>query len=309
MPITVRRLRTDEADALRRIRLAALLDAPSAFGSTHAAEVGLDRSHWEGRARRHASGDDDATFVAELDGRPVGLVSAYRPGPTRPQRELVSMWTSPPVRRTGTARRLVDAVVGWATSAGATAVELWVTEGNEPAIALYRAAGFVDTGQRQPLPSDPSLDERRMRRSISSAALGRPSGTGTRSEGGTTMATTITTIRTVAIPSQDQDRSVAFYVERLGFEVRTDVEMSGGFRWIEVAPPGSDVTLAIMPAGDELPAGVDTGIRFVTGDARGEHTSMTGRGVDPGELLDWPDAPLMFHFKDPDGNTLYLVEG
>lgn len=122
------------------------------------------------------------------------------------------------------------------------------------------------------------------------------------------MPTTITTIRTVAIPAEDQDRSLAFYVGQLGLEVRTDVEMSGGFRWIEVAPPGSDVTVALMPSGPDLPTGVDTGIRFVTGDARGEHATMTGHGVDVGELLDWPDAPLMFHFRDPDGNTLYLVE-
>lgn len=159
---------------LRDVRLAALLDAPSAFGSTYAAELVLGAAHWDERARRGATGDDDATFVAELDGRLVGLVAAYRPDASDADRELVSMWTAPAVRRIGTGRRLVDAIVDWAAAAGAAAVDLWVTEGNEPAVALYRAAGFVDTGERQALPSDTSLHERRMRRPLSSASAVRP---------------------------------------------------------------------------------------------------------------------------------------
>ena len=120
--------------------------------------------------------------------------------------------------------------------------------------------------------------------------------------------TTITTIRTVAIPAADQDRSVAFFVDKLGFEKEMDAELAEGFRWIEVAAPGSPVSLAIVAASQELPAGVDTGIRFVTTDASAEHTSMTKEGVDVGELLDWPGVPLMFSFKDVDGNTFYLSE-
>jgi len=120
--------------------------------------------------------------------------------------------------------------------------------------------------------------------------------------------TTITTIRTVAIPAADQDRSLAFFVDKLGFEKQMDAELAEGFRWIEVAAPGSPVSVAIVAASEELPAGVDTGIRFVTTDAGAEHTSMTKEGVDVGELLDWPGVPLMFSFKDVDGNTFYLSE-
>jgi predicted enzyme related to lactoylglutathione lyase len=120
--------------------------------------------------------------------------------------------------------------------------------------------------------------------------------------------TTITTIRTVAIPAADQDRALAFFVDKLGFEKQMDAELAEGFRWIEVAAPGSPVSVAIVAASEELPAGVDTGIRFVTTDAGAEHTSMTKEGVDVGELLDWPGVPLMFSFKDVDGNTFYLSE-
>jgi catechol 2,3-dioxygenase-like lactoylglutathione lyase family enzyme len=120
--------------------------------------------------------------------------------------------------------------------------------------------------------------------------------------------TTITTIRTVAIPAQDQDRSAAFFVDKLGFEKRMDVELTEGFRWIEVAPPGSDISVAIVAASSELPSGVDTGIRFVTTDAEAEHESMEQHGVDVDEVLRWPEVPAMFSFRDIDGNTFYLAE-
>jgi catechol 2,3-dioxygenase-like lactoylglutathione lyase family enzyme len=122
------------------------------------------------------------------------------------------------------------------------------------------------------------------------------------------VATTITTIRTVAIPAEDQDRTVAFFVDTLGFEPGMDAELAPGFRWVEVAPRGSAVSVAIVAASDALPAGVDTGIRFVSTDAEAEHTAMAAAGVDVDELLRWPDVPLMFSFRDPDGNTFYIAE-
>ena len=120
--------------------------------------------------------------------------------------------------------------------------------------------------------------------------------------------TTITTIRTVAIPAEDQDRTVAFFVDQLGFETQMDAELTEGFRWIEVAPPGSDVSVAIVAASSELPSGVDTGIRFVMTDAEAEHASMTAQGVDVGEILRWPGVPAMFSFRDVDGNSYYVSE-
>jgi catechol 2,3-dioxygenase-like lactoylglutathione lyase family enzyme len=120
--------------------------------------------------------------------------------------------------------------------------------------------------------------------------------------------TTITTVRAVAIPATDQDRTIAFFTDRLGFEVRMDDELQPGFRWVEVAPPGSPVSIAVVAASSEYPAGVDTGIRFVATDAEAEHASMSRAGVDVAELLCWPDVPLMFSFRDVDGNTFYLAE-
>jgi catechol 2,3-dioxygenase-like lactoylglutathione lyase family enzyme len=121
-------------------------------------------------------------------------------------------------------------------------------------------------------------------------------------------STTITTIHTIAISARDQDRSTAFFVDTLGFEKRMDAELTEGFRWIEVAPPGSAVSVAIVTTGPELPVGVDTGIRFVAGDAEAEHASLRQQGVDVDELLRWPGVPVMFSFRDIDGNRYYLSE-
>jgi hypothetical protein len=87
-----------------------------------------------------------------------------------------------------------------------------------------------------------------------------------------------------------------------------DAEIAEGFRWIEVAPPGSAVSVAIVAASATLPAGVDTGIRFVTTDAEAQHAAMRERGVDVGELLRWPGIPVMFEFRDVDANTYYVAE-
>jgi hypothetical protein len=63
-----------------------------------------------------------------------------------------------------------------------------------------------------------------------------------------------------------------------------------------------------VAAGDDLRAGIDTGIRLGTSDARAAHTTLRTAGLDVGELLDWETAPLMFSFCDADGNRYYVSE-
>jgi lactoylglutathione lyase len=116
-------------------------------------------------------------------------------------------------------------------------------------------------------------------------------------------------VRIVGIPVSDQDRALEFYVETLGFEKLMDapVEQLGG-RWIEVSPPQPTITIALTPANDNAPAGVDTGIRFTTDDAAALHAQLRNDGVDVDELLRWEGIPPMFDFRDPDGNVLYVSE-
>lgn len=124
--------------------------------------------------------------------------------------------------------------------------------------------------------------------------------------------TRITRVATVAVPVSDQDRAVEFYVGTLGLEKRLDVPFGGGQRWIEVVPAGADTTIALPPLGDGegFRPGVDTGIRLTTLDADADHADWKARGVDVDpEVMRWGGGvPPMFSFRDPDGNTLYVVE-
>ena len=120
--------------------------------------------------------------------------------------------------------------------------------------------------------------------------------------------TKISDVGTVAVPVSDQERSVRFYLERLGFEVRLDVPMGDGGRWVQVAPPGGRVPVALVAAGDGAPVGVDTGITFATADAEADHVKLAWAGVDVDPLLRWPGVPPMFILRDPDGNQLKVME-
>jgi catechol 2,3-dioxygenase-like lactoylglutathione lyase family enzyme len=112
----------------------------------------------------------------------------------------------------------------------------------------------------------------------------------------------ITGVGTVGVPITDQARALEFYVDKLGFEKRRDIPFEAG-RWIEVAPPGSPTTIALVPAG------VPSGIRLATEDADADHTDLRARGVDVDpEVMRMPGAPPMFGLRDPDGNRLILVE-
>jgi len=114
-------------------------------------------------------------------------------------------------------------------------------------------------------------------------------------------------IRTVAVPVTNQDRAKALF-EDLGFETRFDAELQPGFRWIELAPPDATTSIALVMSGEQLPTGIDTGIRLVTADARLAHAMLSERGLSVSELLDWESAPLMFSFCDDDGNRYYVSE-
>ena len=115
-------------------------------------------------------------------------------------------------------------------------------------------------------------------------------------------------IHTVGIPVTDQDRALSFYVGVLGFGKRLDVPIGPGRRWIVVGAPRGTATIALVAASEEVPAGVETGIRLVSRDVDADHEALRAAGVDAGDVLRWPGVPPMFAFRDPDGNGLEIIE-
>ena len=126
----------------------------------------------------------------------------------------------------------------------------------------------------------------------------------------TSTRTSITQIGTVIVPVADQDRSVEFYIDKLGFEKRMDVPYGEGERWIEVAPPRAATTIALMPRPEGESAGVETRVGFTTEDADVDHENLRARGVDvdPEVMRMGGPVPPMFFFRDPDGNSFLIVE-
>jgi catechol 2,3-dioxygenase-like lactoylglutathione lyase family enzyme len=117
---------------------------------------------------------------------------------------------------------------------------------------------------------------------------------------------TITDVTGVSVPVVSQDEGLAFFTNKLGFEIRRDARMGDAFRWVTVAAPGAAVEVALQDDPDH--AGHETGIRFTTSNAQAEHERLAQEGVSVDELLRWPGVPPMFKFNDPDGNTYTIIE-
>jgi catechol 2,3-dioxygenase-like lactoylglutathione lyase family enzyme len=125
-----------------------------------------------------------------------------------------------------------------------------------------------------------------------------------------TTSSRIGQINLVAIPSIDQDRAIEFYVEKLGFEKRSDVPFGDKYRWVEVYPPSGTTGIALAPPREGGPTAVETGIGLTTDDIDATHAQLQASGVDvDAEVMRMGDpVPPMFWFRDPDGNTLLIVE-
>jgi catechol 2,3-dioxygenase-like lactoylglutathione lyase family enzyme len=123
-------------------------------------------------------------------------------------------------------------------------------------------------------------------------------------------STRITEVGTVIVPVSDQDRALEFYLDKLGFEKRTDTPYGEGQRWIEVAPAGAATTIALVPPREGESAGVETRIGFTTEDVDGDHGDLRDRGVDVDEeVMRMGDpVPPMFFLRDPDGNSFLVVQ-
>ena len=123
----------------------------------------------------------------------------------------------------------------------------------------------------------------------------------------TQASTTVANLGVAMFTVSDQDAALAFYTEKLGYEVRADIPFGGGNRWLEVAPPGSTARLALNPPMNDEPGGGSIGVE--TPDLATEHERLKGLGVDvDADIMDAEGAPKMFSLRDPDKNSIWVVE-
>ncbi|GAB3927153.1 glyoxalase [Microlunatus endophyticus] len=123
--------------------------------------------------------------------------------------------------------------------------------------------------------------------------------------------TTVTGISTAMFAVADQDVAIAFYTQRLGWELRSETRFTEGDdagRWVEVAPPGSEAVLALnLPMGG-APGGGSIGV--VASDVNAEYERLTATaGIEVGQPLGGEGpVPKMFSVTDPDGNWIWIVQ-
>lgn len=140
----IRRLTPDDWEENRDIRLAALAEAPEAFGSNLAREQQFTEEIWRSRLTTAA------VFAAERNGdrRLIGTAAGL-PGEIDGTARLIAMWVAPDARRQGIGEALVQQIITWAHTAGFQRLELEVTVGNTGAERLYERCGFAETDTRE----------------------------------------------------------------------------------------------------------------------------------------------------------------
>ena len=144
MPAGVRRLRPEDHELIRAIRLRSLTLEPTAFGSTFDREAAFSDDDW----RERLAPDASPHFVTIDDsGAPTGMVVGALDAENPNVAHLFAMWVDPHARGSGAADALVAEVVRWAVAQGCAELQLRVTDGNERAERMYRRNGFERTGQ------------------------------------------------------------------------------------------------------------------------------------------------------------------
>jgi catechol 2,3-dioxygenase-like lactoylglutathione lyase family enzyme len=105
----------------------------------------------------------------------------------------------------------------------------------------------------------------------------------------------------VAVPVSDVDRAKAFYTERAGFNADHDHDVGDDLRFVQLTPPGSACSIAIGSGLTDAEPGSVSGLQLVVSDIEAARDELTGRGLDVGEVQDFPWGRFVF-FADPDGN-------
>lgn len=163
--IALEPITTQNVLIFKAVRLRALQDTPTAFGSTYTKESQLTDADWVKRADRW-SGETGIGYLAIDGGEACGIAGSFLDQDNPAHAQLISMWTAPTHRQQGIGRLLVNEVLNWARQRGACTLRLMVTSNNEPAIRFYQRLGFTLTGRTEPYPNDTALIEYEISRPI-----------------------------------------------------------------------------------------------------------------------------------------------
>jgi ribosomal protein S18 acetylase RimI-like enzyme len=161
----IRRVRKEDGQLLREIAIRMYSDSPDAFSETLEEAKQRTAEQWDSRAKWLAESPDVMGLIAFIDSWPcgfvMGLVGRYinrsMDWECKDRVTIARTWVDPKVRRKGIANELTDTVKEWAIEKGIKLLELQVTENNEAAKSFYKKLGFIDTGHREPLNSNPKL--------------------------------------------------------------------------------------------------------------------------------------------------------
>ncbi len=111
----------------------------------------------------------------------------------------------------------------------------------------------------------------------------------------------------VSVPVSDVDRAIAFYTDKVGFNLDQDHKMSDQLRFVQLTPVGSACSIAIGTGLTDKPPGSVGGLQLVVKDAAAARAELLERGVEASDLQDFPWGRFVF-FSDPDGNGWAVQE-
>ena len=111
----------------------------------------------------------------------------------------------------------------------------------------------------------------------------------------------------VAVPVSDVDRAKAFYSEKVGFNLDHDHKVNDQIRFVQLTPPGSACSIALGNGITDAAPGSVRGLQLVVGDVVAAQAELQERGVNVGEVQDYPWGKFVF-FSDPDGNAWAVQE-
>jgi predicted enzyme related to lactoylglutathione lyase len=118
---------------------------------------------------------------------------------------------------------------------------------------------------------------------------------------------TIHSFEIISVPVSDQQRAKAFYRDVLGFALIREEAMGPGMTWVQLAPQGNSMTIALVTWFEQMKPGGLQGVMVNTEDIEAEHKLLQSRGLAIGDIKQEPWGRYAM-FSDPDGNGWILRE-